>query len=193
MANEHAQPPGKLEGDHVVPVRIYLAVLAALMFLLVLTVAAAFFDFDRIIGSKIGGHYWSMTIALLIAFTKAILIMLFFMHIKYGSKVTAAFAASAFVWLGIMFVLSFSDYMSRENLLTSPTKTVPMAPSPEIQRPPPRHDSVMGQAHDPDDAFAARQPMHARPASVISIDELKRWESPYRAELKSPRSAASGS
>ena len=135
--------------SHVVPIRVYLLVLAALMFLLVLTVVAAFFDFDQLIGSHIGGHYWSMTIALLIAFTKAILIMLFFMHIKYSSRITAAFAASAFVWLGIMFVLSFSDYLSREDTRTAPTPSVPMAPSPEIQRPAPRHDSVVGQAGPP--------------------------------------------
>src|SRR5690349_18664404 len=120
MANEHApEPPGKHDGDHVVPVGIYLGVLTALMFFLVLTVAAAFFDFDRIIGRHLGGHYWSMTIALIIAVTKAVLIILFFMHIKYGTRITAAFAASAFVWLGIMFVLSFSDYMTRGTPETS--------------------------------------------------------------------------
>jgi cytochrome c oxidase subunit 4 len=159
MANEHAHPPAAHDGEHsvshVVPVRIYLLVLAALMFLLVLTVAAAFFDFDRIIGSRIGGHYWSMTIALMIAFTKAILIMLFFMHIKYSSKITAAFAASAFVWLGIMFVLSFSDYMTRPNPEAAPSKTAPMLPSPEIQRPASRHDSEVGQARPPDDTVAS--------------------------------------
>lgn len=168
MANPHAQHRATHEGDHVVPVPIYLAVLAALMILLVLTVVAAFFDFDQLIGTRVGGHYWSMTIALIIAFTKAILIVLFFMHIKYGSKITAAFAASAFVWLGIMFVLSFSDYLSRESILTSPTKTAPMTPSPDIQRPAPRHDSVVGQADGPDDTLAARDRTNAQSSDHAS-------------------------
>src|SRR5689334_15152420 len=111
MAHQHDQPDTEHEGDHVVPVSIYIAVLSALMVLLAVTLAAAFFDFDRIFHVA----YFSMAIALAIAITKAVLIILFFMHIKYGTKVTAAFAASAFVWLGIMFVLSFSDYITRND------------------------------------------------------------------------------
>ena len=138
MAHEHDHSKAQHEGDHIVPVGNYVAVLAALMVLLALTLAAAFFDFDRLF--KI--PYLSMSIALVIAFTKAILIILIFMHIKYGTKLTAAFAASAFVWLGILFVLSFSDYITRSDPRAAEGTGRPVAPSHEIIRPAPRHESV---------------------------------------------------
>jgi len=157
MAQEHEQPHAKHEGDHVVSVGIYITVLSALMVLLALTLAAAFFDFDQMFHIA----YFSMSIALAIAITKAILIILFFMHIKYGTKITAAFAASAFVWLGIMFVLSFSDYLTRNDPHAAEGTGVPVAPSHDMTRPPPRHESVMGPQSPPEQAVAQRE-LHAR-------------------------------
>jgi cytochrome c oxidase subunit 4 len=157
MAHEHDQLDAEHKVDHIVPVRVYVAVLSALMILLVLTVIAAFIDFDQ----RLHIGYFSMSIALLIAITKAVLIILFFMHIKYSSKITAAFAASAFVWLGIMFVLSFSDYMTRKEPHAAEGTGVPVAPSHDIIRPAPRHESVMGP-QDPEHQAVARRDLHAR-------------------------------
>ena len=100
---------------HVVPVRTYLAVLAVLMALLVLTVAASFVDFDRYAARAHLGVGWSVGIALLIAVAKGLLILLFFMHVKYSSKLTWVFAGAAFIWLGILFTLTFSDYLTRNH------------------------------------------------------------------------------
>lgn len=132
--------------EHVVSPRIYIVVLIALMGLLALTIAAAFFDLDRITGrSHEGTTYWSMSVAVLIAIAKALLIVLFFMHVKYGTKLVWIFAAAGFFWLGIMMTLTLSDYFTRNYPKDSP-KSSPMQASPQIIRPAPRHDSVVGDA-----------------------------------------------
>ena len=45
--------------------------------------------------------------ALTIAFVKATLIILYFMHVRYSSRPVVDFRRAGFFWLGIMFVLSF--------------------------------------------------------------------------------------
>ena len=124
--------------DHVVSPWLYVTVLLGLMLLLALTLTAAFFDFDR----RFGISYASMTIAVLIAIIKAVLIILFFMHVKYASRVTWAFASAAFLWLGIMMTLSLSDYFTRNYPAGTPMSS-PEAPSPQEIRPAPRHDAVV--------------------------------------------------
>jgi cytochrome c oxidase subunit 4 len=91
------------------------AVLVSLIVLLVLTMAMAFIDVDRFTHAHHLGTGWNTVIALAIAFLKAFLIVLFFMHIKYASHLTWAFAAAGFVWLGIMLTLTFTDYLSRNH------------------------------------------------------------------------------
>ncbi|HEY8668292.1 MAG TPA: cytochrome C oxidase subunit IV family protein [Tepidisphaeraceae bacterium] len=85
------------------PHRTYLLVFAALIVLLALTVVAAHFNFGT----------WSLIIAMLIAATKAVLVVLFFMHVWGSTRLTWLFAAAAFFWLGIMITLTFSDYVTR--------------------------------------------------------------------------------
>jgi cytochrome c oxidase subunit 4 len=124
--------------EHIVPISVYVNVLIALMALLVVTVVAAFLDFDKLFHFG----YFSMGIALFIAITKALLIIFFFMHIKYSPKLTWVFAGSAFFWLGIMIVLMFSDYSSRNFLSPEvPKTTVEMEGR---TRAAPRHDSPSG-------------------------------------------------
>lgn len=131
------------EHDHVVSPAIYLAVLVALMVLLCLTVTAAFVDLDKFMAHVLNGErhqgnvYYNMAVAILIAIFKAGLVILFFMHIKYGSRLAWAFAAAGFVWLGIMITLSMSDYFTRNYPPGSP-KGAPQYPSPNLMRPEPR-------------------------------------------------------
>ena len=124
------------EHDHVVSPKIYIKVLSTLMLLLVVTVAAACLDLDHIFHAP----YWNMTIAVLIAITKAVLIILFFMHVKYNSQVVWAFASAAFVWLGIMMGLSLSDYTTRKFPEASPAAPTVQA-GPAIIPPAPRPDA----------------------------------------------------
>jgi cytochrome c oxidase subunit IV len=101
--------------EHFVAARTYIAVLAALMGLLVLTVFAAFVNIDHWASAHGLGSGWNTALALTIAFAKALLILLFFMHVKYGSRITWAFAAAGFVWLAIMLSLTMTDYLSRNH------------------------------------------------------------------------------
>lgn len=119
MAEEH---------EHIVPPRLYVVVLLALMALLVLTVVAAFVDLDK----RFHGGYWNMSLAVLIALIKGVLIVLFFMHVKYASRVTWAFAGAAFVWLGILLTLTMTDYASRQYPPGTPA-------SPQLEPKPLRH------------------------------------------------------
>ena len=89
---------------HIVTPATYLRVLVALMILMGLTVLAAEFEF---------GHVGNLALALVIAACKMVTIALFFMHVKYSSKLTMVFAAAGIFWLLIMFALTFADYLSR--------------------------------------------------------------------------------
>src|SRR5205823_12753025 len=87
-------------------VREYLIVFALLMAMLILTVLAALPDF---------GAFINLAIAMTIAIVKAVLVVLFFMHVKQASQVTWVFAGAAFLWLGIMIALTLADYATRGN------------------------------------------------------------------------------
>ncbi|HEX8476080.1 MAG TPA: cytochrome C oxidase subunit IV family protein [Pyrinomonadaceae bacterium] len=90
--------------EHIVSRKIYFLVFGALMVGTALTVIAANINF---------GGALNDIIAMTIAVTKAMLVILFFMHVRYGSRLTMLVVAAGFFWLGIMIVLTLSDYMSR--------------------------------------------------------------------------------
>jgi cytochrome c oxidase subunit 4 len=81
----------------------YVIVWICLMVLLVLTVFAARFDLGT----------WSIVIALLIATAKGVLVLLYFMHLRFEKHITWIFAGAAILWLGIMIVLTMNDYVTR--------------------------------------------------------------------------------
>jgi cytochrome c oxidase subunit IV len=56
---------------------------------------------------------WHTVLALAIAGTKAVLVLLFFMHLLHSPRLTWAVAAAGVFWLGIMLALTFSDYLTR--------------------------------------------------------------------------------
>ena len=91
--------------EHVAP-RTYYLVFAALMVLLVLTVMA----------SGLGAGLIGISVALTIAVVKAVLIILYFMHVRYSERLIWLFAAAAFFWLGIMLGFVFTDYLTRSFL-----------------------------------------------------------------------------
>ena len=115
---DHQYDQGHTGEHHVVPVSTYVKVMAALMVLLVITLVAALpaFDFGAHFGNSF--HWVNIFIAVSIAVIKAVLIMLFFMHVKYSSKLTGVFAVAAFVFVLIMFALTLSDYQTRSWLET---------------------------------------------------------------------------
>ncbi len=88
---------------HVVPVKTYLAVFASLMVFTLITVAVAFVDLGPL----------NNVVMLGIAITKAILVVLFFMHVKYSTRMIPLVAASGFFFLLILFALTMQDYLTR--------------------------------------------------------------------------------
>ena len=90
--------------DHIVPTRVYYTIFAVLMLCTGLTVAIAFVDLGP----------FNIVAALVIAVFKAALVILFFMHVKYGSRLTWAVVVGSVFWLAILLVLTFSDYLTRQ-------------------------------------------------------------------------------
>jgi cytochrome c oxidase subunit 4 len=82
---------------------IYFSTFVALMLLLVITVAAAYIDLGR----------FNLPIALSISVTKTLLIILFFMHVREGTRLTWTVAAVGFFWLMILLCLAMTDYATR--------------------------------------------------------------------------------
>jgi cytochrome c oxidase subunit 4 len=64
--------------------------------------------------AKINLGIWNPVVALTIAVIKAVLVILFFMHVRYSSKLTRVTVAAGFFWLLILISLSLSDYISRD-------------------------------------------------------------------------------
>jgi cytochrome c oxidase subunit 4 len=88
---------------HVVPRKVYYAVFVALLVLTAITTAVAFVDLGP----------WNTVVALGIAFLKATLVALFFMHVKYSPRLTQVVVAGGIFWLAILIVLTLSDFVSR--------------------------------------------------------------------------------
>jgi cytochrome c oxidase subunit IV len=89
--------------QHIVPRSTYVAIYLALMVLTAVTTGVAFFDLGLA----------NPVVALSIAVLKASLVVLFFMHMRWSSRLTMVVAGSALFWLGIMLVLTMSDYATR--------------------------------------------------------------------------------
>jgi cytochrome c oxidase subunit 4 len=86
--------------------RVYYTIFAALLILLGVTVVVAEIDLGR-------WQFLGFAIAASIATIKALLIMLYFMHVRYSLPLTWLVAGAGFFWLGILFVLTLSDYFTR--------------------------------------------------------------------------------
>lgn len=98
--------------DHIVPVRTYLAIFVTLLVMTFVTVEVAYVDLDRIL------PHLNIVAALAIAVFKAVLVILFFMHVKYSPRLTWLVVGASFVWLAIMFGITLADYTTRGALGT---------------------------------------------------------------------------
>jgi cytochrome c oxidase subunit IV len=89
--------------EHIVSPKLYVVIWITLLIFTGLTTWVAFQDFGIL----------NPIIALLIAFTKAALVVLFFMHVKYSPKMIALVIGCGLFFLSILIVLSCSDYLTR--------------------------------------------------------------------------------
>jgi cytochrome c oxidase subunit 4 len=94
---------GNLNEHHVAPISLYLVIFGALIVGTILTVVVAKFDLGP----------FNNIVMLTVACTKALLVVLYFMHVRWSSRLTWVIAASGFFWLLIMFTLTMQDYMTR--------------------------------------------------------------------------------
>jgi cytochrome c oxidase subunit 4 len=95
--------------EHIVSVRVYITIFLVLLVGTALTVWVAFLDFPGKLNT---------IIALAIATAKATFVVLYFMHVRYSSRLIWVIVASALFWMGILFAFTFSDYLTRGVLST---------------------------------------------------------------------------
>lgn len=87
----------------VVPVRNYV-----LIFLILIALT-----FTTVMVSRIELGEYNFIVAITIAVIKAVLVILFFMHVKGSSAMTKLFVGAGFFWMAILLVFILSDYLSR--------------------------------------------------------------------------------
>jgi cytochrome c oxidase subunit 4 len=90
--------------EHITPVRTYLLVFGALMVLTTITVWVAFQDYGVL----------NDVVALSIAVTKSVLVVLYFMHVRHSSPLTKLVVVAGFLWLVILIAFTLSDYLTRD-------------------------------------------------------------------------------
>jgi len=83
--------------------KVYYAIFAALLALTYVTVAAARIDLGRL----------NTVVALTIAVTKAVLVVLFFMHVRYSTRLTKLVVVGGFVWLALLIGFTMLDVTTR--------------------------------------------------------------------------------
>ncbi len=88
---------------HVVPKKIYFLIFSILIVFTFLTVFTAFYDLGPL----------NVIVAVTIAFTKATLVVLYFMHVRYSDRTIWVVVITGFGWLAVLIVLTLSDYLTR--------------------------------------------------------------------------------
>ena len=95
--------------EHIVPVRIYVTIFLVLLVGTGLTVMAAFIDFP---------WQFNTIVAMTIAITKATFVVLYFMHVRYSTRLVWVIVGAALFWMGILFAFTLADFYTRPWLST---------------------------------------------------------------------------
>lgn len=90
-------------GEHIVSPKLYVGIFLFLMVMTAITVFAASVDMG----------WANPVVALVIATMKATTVILFFMHVKYSTKLTQVVILSALFFLILLLGLTMTDYLSR--------------------------------------------------------------------------------
>ena len=89
---------------HIVAPFEYMLVFGTLLLFTGITVGAAYIDFPGPLNA---------IVALAIASFKAVVVILFFMHVKYQSRLVKITVASGFFTFLVLITMTLTDYMSR--------------------------------------------------------------------------------
>lgn len=100
---DHETYTGHAAPHHQAPLAVYFVVFATLMILTVVTVWVSRIDLGA----------FNTAVAMAIAIVKATVVILWFMHVIHSPRLTWIVVIASFLWLGVMFVLTFSDYWTR--------------------------------------------------------------------------------
>ena len=90
--------------EHIVPVKVYVTIFLVLLVGTALTVIAAYIDFP---------YGLNAIVAMTIAVAKATFVVLYFMHVRYSSRLIWVILASAFFWMALLFSFTLADYFTR--------------------------------------------------------------------------------
>ena len=93
--------------QHIAKPSFYVGIWVVLICLTVLTAGVAKIDLGA----------FNAPIAMIIACTKATIVALFFMHMRWNDNVTRVAGVAALFWLAIMFVLTLSDFVTRYGMM----------------------------------------------------------------------------
>src|SRR5579863_4105494 len=88
---------------HLVPKKVYFAVFLALVVLTWVTTFVSTVDLGR----------WNIFVALAIAVCKASLVVLFFMHVWYSTRLTKMIVVASIFWLILLLFLTMADIWTR--------------------------------------------------------------------------------
>ena len=89
--------------EHVDSIKTYTGIWLVLLVLTAVTTAVAYVDLGA----------FSVVVALVIAFTKMLLVALFFMHVRHSTKLTRLVVLGGLLWLAILLALTMADVVSR--------------------------------------------------------------------------------
>lgn len=126
MAQAHAE-----EHHHITPPSTFIKTFAALTILMALTIGAAFINYGT---ESAWVSYVANGIAMTIACIKATLVVLFFMGVKYATRLTQVFAVLGFIWVTLM-AITFGDYFTRHFEPSPGWEKVPATPNTEMTEP----------------------------------------------------------
>jgi cytochrome c oxidase subunit 4 len=85
------------------PVKTYVLIFASLIGLTLLTTGVAFVDLGP----------FNTVVALAIAFSKMLLVIFFFMHLRHSGGLLRIVLLAGFFWLALLITLTMSDYRTR--------------------------------------------------------------------------------
>ena len=117
--------------DHILPLGLYLKVGGTLLALTVITVWVAQYDLGAL----------NLIVAMTIACVKATLVALFFMHLKYASKLYSVVLVGALLMVAVFIVFTMFDTLTRGRVYE--IKAAPINPNAVIYEQAQAVDSIV--------------------------------------------------
>jgi len=103
MDQHHDHQTHTEAAGHIDSVKSYALILVILLILTIVTALVATIDLGP----------FNIIVALFIAVCKMLLVVLFFMHVRYSTKLTRLVMIGGLLWLAILLTLAFADFSTR--------------------------------------------------------------------------------